>query len=149
MLRRAVLCCAKNRAADAYTDEYIAQQKLEQTVCLTGVLMSRSTSLGNSGRTLSSSEHTRGSTLSSCGSLVGSSRPGHLAISAGHDWLPDTAALQLPAPQAKHSSMFSALTTAATTGVPTAAWLWDVEWPSLHRTNKVFPGCWNRAHASD
>ena len=65
--------------------------------------MSRSTSLGHIGRTLSSSEHTCSSTLSSYGSLVGSSRPGHLAISAGHAWLPDIAAAASASDQAfKH-----------------------------------------------
>ncbi len=97
----AVLCCAGNRATDAYRDEYIAQQKLEQTARLTGLPVSRSTSLAGSGRTMSSSGRALvscGSTLSSCGSLVGS-RPQTVATSQAQlgmrrsaDWLPATAA---------------------------------------------------------
>ncbi len=114
----AVLCSATSRAAAACRDEYIAQQKLEQTARLTGLPVSRSTSLAGSGRTLSSSGRTLvscGSTLSSCGSLV-SSRPQTVAASQSQlgmrrsaDWLPATVAAAAAAAAAsasgKHSSM--------------------------------------------
>ncbi len=109
---RAVLCCAKNRATDACRDEYVAQQKLEQTARLTGLPVSRSTSLAGRGRTLSSSGRTLvscSSTLSSCGSLVGS-RPQTVATSQSQlgmrrsaDWLPATAAAA--SSSGKHSSI--------------------------------------------
>ena len=108
---RAVLCCAKNRATDACRDEYVAQQKLEQTARLTG-LVSRSTSLAGRGRSLSSSGCTLvscSSPLSSCGSLVGS-RPQTVATSRSQlgmrrsaDWLPATAAAA--SSSGKHSSI--------------------------------------------
>jgi len=120
VLCRAVLCCAKNRATDACRDEYVAQQKLEQTARLTGLPVSRSTSLAGSGRILSSSGRTLvscgstlsncGSTLSNCGSLVGSSRPQTVATSQSQlgmrrsaDWLPATAAAA--SSSGKHSSI--------------------------------------------
>ena len=110
----AMPCCTGTRATDACRDEYIAQQKLEQTARLTGLPVSWSTSLG-SGRTLSSSGRTLvscGRTLSSCGNLVGSSRPQTVATSQSQlgmrrsaDWLPATVPAVASA-SGKHSSIF-------------------------------------------
>jgi len=113
----AVLCCAESRATDACRDEYIAQQKLEQTARLTGLPVSPATSLAGGGRTLSSSGHTLVScvsTLSSCGSLVGSSRPQTVATSQSQlgmrrstDWLPATAAASASGKHVLKSTLLS------------------------------------------